>query len=281
MTDHILFHTLFLLQILLVSFYLPGRVSSRLRFIFATYPPSQYPKLYPKPIEHYGRAQRIYRVLNGVILFAGFLILAALLSNSHDGGIDNAIVIGYIIAQLIPSAILDTWSLREFALMRSVDSRTVRKAQLRPRRVFDIISPTPVIFAAVIYVAFVLLVIYAKQFGYPSIGGYWNIVNVTALNVSYAGLVLWFIYGKKMNPHQSDEDRVRQIKTLANLLILVSIATTLFTALSFALSAFNVRHLLPAAISVYFQIVVVFSFQSYLLDIKNFDVYKKNPVATS
>ena len=31
-----------------------------MRYVFETYPPSTYPKLYPKPVEYYKKAQRNY-----------------------------------------------------------------------------------------------------------------------------------------------------------------------------------------------------------------------------
>ncbi len=282
MTEHIGFHTLFLLQILLVSFYLPARVSSRLRWIFSTYPPSLYPKLYPKPIDHYERGQRIFRFLNGIIFVAGISILAALLINTHDGDLDNAIVIGYFLAQMVPMALLDAWSIKEFASMRSLDSRIIRKAQLRPRRLFEIVSLTAVIATAIVYIVFVTLGIYVEQLDFPgSNDGYWNIFTVTAANIFFAGLFLWTMSGKKMNPHEAHEDRIRRIRATANILMAVSVGATLFIALSVALSAFDVRHLLPVALSAYFQFLALFVFKAYLLDIKNFDVYKKDTAAAS
>jgi len=282
MTEHIGFHTLFLLQILLVSFYLPARVSSRLRWIFSTYPPSLYPKLYPKPIDHYERGQRIFRFLNGIIFVAGILILAALLVNTHEGGVDNAIVIGYFLAQMVPMALLDTWSIREFASMRSLDTRTLRKAQLRPRRLFEIISAPAVIATAITYVAFVTLAIYVEQFDFPgSDARYWSILTVTATNILFTGIVLWSMFGSKMNPHEANEDRNRRIRATANTLMAVSVGATLFVTLSFALSAFDVRYLLPVVLSAYFQFLALFILKAYLLDIKNFDVYKKDTAAAS
>jgi len=281
MTEHIGFHTLFLLQILLVSFYLPSRVSARLRWIFSTYPPSQYPKLYPKPIDHYERAQRIFRFLNGIIFVTGILILVALIVNRHDGDIDNAIVIGYFLAQMVPMALLDVWSIRDFASMRNLDSRTIRKAQLRPRRLFETISATAVVATAAIYIAFVVLAIYVQQLDFPGADGYSNIITVTATNILFTGIVLWSMYGAKMNPHEAYEDRMLRIRATANTLMVVSVGATLFVTLFFALSAFDVRYLLPVALSAYFQFLAFFVLKAYLLDIKNFDVYKKDTAVVS
>ena len=70
MPEHIFFHLVFLSQILLISFYYPRKILNRMRYVFETYPPSTYPKLYPKPIEYYTKAPRNYRSINLFILLA-------------------------------------------------------------------------------------------------------------------------------------------------------------------------------------------------------------------
>ena len=91
MPEHIFFHVVFLSQILLISFYYPRKMLNRMRYVFERYPPSTYPKLYPKPIEYYKKSQRKYRIMNLSILLAGLLILAVLLVYSRSGKWDHAI----------------------------------------------------------------------------------------------------------------------------------------------------------------------------------------------
>ena len=251
-----------------------------MKYVFETYPPSAYPKLYPKPIEFYERGQRNYRNINLYILSAGFVILALLVANPHDGDVHNAIAMGYFIAQMFPVLLLDLGSLKEFKLMRNANTRTTRKAELQPRRFFDFISPTLFAVAAITYIAFVFLVVYINQFGFSWFGGYLNIVIVTAMNVLFLGVLLWHMYGKKLNPHQAYEDRVHQIKTVAKILTITSIVATLFGALDFSLSAFEIRHLLPIFLSMYFQLLAVIGLQAYRIDHTNFEVYKEDSLAT-
>ncbi len=63
--------------------------------------------------------------------------------------------------------------------------------------------------AIVTYVAFILFIIYVNQFDYPWFSGYLNIFGVTVLNLFLTGLILWQMFGKKLNPHQAYEDRTR------------------------------------------------------------------------
>jgi len=251
-----------------------------MKYVFETYPPSAYAKLYPKPIEFYERGRRNYRNINLFILIAGFVILALLVANPHDVDVHNAIAMGYFFAQMFPVLLLDLGSLKEFKLMRNANTRTTRRAELQPRRFFDFMSPVIFGIASITYIAFVLLVVYINQFGFPWFGGYLNVVIVTAMNIFFLGIMLWHMYGKKLNPHQAYEDRVRQIKNVAKILTLTSIAATLFGALSISLSAFEVRHLLPIFMSMYFQLLAVIGLQAYRIDHTSFEVYKEDSLVT-
>ncbi len=280
MPEHIFFHVVFLSQILLISFYYPRTILSRMRYMFETYPPSTYPKLYPKPIEYYKKSQRKYRIINLSILLAGLLILAVLLVYSRSGKWDHAIAGWYFMVQFVPVMLLDLSELKESKLMRIADSRTTRKAELHPRRLFDFISPTTIGMAIITYIAFILLVLYIRQFEFPWFGGYWNIVVVTTFNLFFAGIILRFMYGKKLNPHQAYEDRIRQIEIIVKILVLASIASTMFIALSIVFAALDLRHLQPIAQSLFFQLLAVICFQAYRIDYTNFEVYKEDPTAT-
>ncbi len=278
MPEHMFFHVVFLSQILLISFYYPRQILSRMRYAFETYPPSTYPKLYPKPIEYYEKARRNYRILNLFILLAGLLILAVLLGYSRSGEWDHVIAMWYFLVQFFPVMLLDLSTLKEFKLMRNANSRTTRKAELHPRRLFDFISPTIISMAIITYVGFVLLILYIRQFEFPWFGGYWNIVGVTAINLCFAGIILRYMYGKKLNPHQAYEDRIRHIETIVKVLVFTSIAATMFIAINVVLAALDLRNLQPIAQSLYFQLLAVICFQSYRIDYKNFEVYKEDPL---
>ena len=249
-----------------------------MRYAFETYPPSTYPKLYPKPIEYYEKARRNYRILNLFILLAGLLILAVLLGYSRSGEWDHVIAMWYFLVQFFPVMLLDLSTLKEFKLMRNANSRTTRKAELHPRRLFDFISPTIISMAIITYVGFVLLILYIRQFEFPWFGGYWNIVGVTAINLCFAGIILRYMYGIKLNPHHAYEDRIRHIETIVKVLVFTSIAATMFIAINVVLAALDLRNLQPIAQSLYFQLLAVICFQAYRIDYTNFEVYKEDPL---
>jgi len=278
--QHLLFHIVFLSQILVISYLIPSRIYGRMKYIFDTYPPSAYPKLYPRPVEHYESARRSYRNLNVAILVVGLLILAALLVIPHDHDLGNAISIGYYFVQFIPLMILEFSSFKELKLMRNAGPRPTRKAELRPRHLFDFISPVYFGVAAFVYVVFVVIIVYIRQFDYDWFGGYINIAGITMMNLLFAGIVLWNMYGKKQNPHQSYEDRNKQIKSILKSFLFISILATVFVLISVVLSALEMRHLMPTAMSLYLQTVALACIQSYIIDYRNFDVYREDPIAT-
>ena len=280
MPETMLFYFVFLSQVLLISFYFPRKILSRMRHVFETYPPSTHPKLYPKPIEYYEKAQRTYRILNQFILLAGMVLIAILLAISRSGEWDHVIATWYFLAQFFPVMLLDLWSLKEFRLMRNATARTTRKAELHPRRLFDFIAPSIIGLAIFVYVAFILLVLYIRQFEFPWFGGYLNIVGVTILNLCCAGIILSFMYGKKLNPHQAYEDRIRQIEVTVKILVFASIGVTIFIAISVVLAAWDLRNLQPIAQCLYFQLLAVICFQAYRIDHTDFEVYKEDPLVT-
>ena len=280
MPEHMLFHVVFLCQVLLVSFYLPRVILRRMKYVFETYPPSTHPKLYPRPVEYYEGAQRKYRITNLRILLAGLLLLAVLLVYPRSGEWDHVIAWWYFIVQFLPVMLLDVSSRREFRLMRSVSSRTTRRAELRPRRLFDFVSPTMIGVAIITYIAFVVLVVYIRQFDFPWFGGYVNIVVVTIANLGFAGVIFWSIYGRKLNPHQAHADRMRYIETIVPILVFVSIVATIFIALLIVLAALELRSFQPVAQSVYLQLVAVISLQAYRIDFNDYEVYREDPAVT-
>lgn len=206
MPEHIVwFHLVFSSQILLLSFYLPRRVLGRLRYVVETYPPETYPKLYPVSMDALARTQRHYRNLNMFALMCG---VALLLSGIYSGGDeqlswDTQSVLGlYFFLKMSPGLLLTRAILSYYKLMRKANSRTTRKAELRPRRLLDFISPTIIGVAVATYVAFVVLVLYIRQDPFPGFAGYWNIAVMTAGNLCFAGFAFRNLYGKKVDPHQ-------------------------------------------------------------------------------
>ena len=136
--------------------------------------------------------------------------------------------------------------------------------------------------AIITYIAFILLILYIRQFEFPWFGGYWNIVAVTIMNLCFAGIMFWYMYGKNLNPLQAYQDRMKHIELMVKILVFVSIAATMFIAITVVLAALDLRNLQPITQSLYFQLLAVICLQGYYRSdyTKNFEVYKEDPLVT-
>ncbi len=276
-----LFYFVFVSQILLLSFYFPRQVLRRLKYVVETYPPSEYPRLYLVPVDVREKAQRNYRNLNLLALLVGFgLVFIGVYSPSEEMlNWDSISVLAlYMALQYSPMIIAASPGFTYFNVKRQMDARTTRKAELQPRRLFDFISPTVVGIALVVYVAFVALIVYVDQFDFPWFGGYWNILGITVLYLLFAGTIIQSLYGKKKDPYQANEDRIRLIGLTVKLMAYSSIIGTLFVAMAIVLHALDFETLIPVAFSLYCQFLAVLSFRAFRIDNVNFEVYKEDPV---
>ena len=274
--NNILFYFVFLSQIILISFYFPRKMLKRMKYVLATYPPSQYPKLYPRPSGYYGKMQRYYKNGNLFIFLIGLFFMAALLSDSTSINWDNVVFI-YFMIQFLPMMIMEIGSFKYYGLMRKADSRSTRKAELRPRRLFDFISPTLIGLTVFVYFAFIAFILYVQQFDFPWFGGYGNILGMTGGNLFFALIVIWNIYGKKQDPYQAYEDRINQIKLIVNQMVFISIAMTIYITIVIALASLDLRSLEPMIMSLYFQLIAVVGLRTLRIDDINFEVYKLDP----
>lgn len=249
-------------------------------FIFDTYPPSTHPLLYPKPFDDYVKMQRGYRLANRIIAGIGFSVLVASLFVPRGRELMNGMAFLFFMVQILPLIWLEATVRKELKLMRSLNPRTTRTAELNPRRLFDVLTPALFWATVLVYLAFWVFIAWFRQFDYPWFGGFINNLIITGLNVFFASILLWFMYGKKLNPHQSAEDRMRVTRRLATVMCLVSIAVTLYAVITIFLSAEDARAFQPIARSVYFQVILLLSVQTYRVDLLDFDVYREDAQAT-
>ena len=146
MPAHIwLFYAVVLSQVFLVSFVFPRQLLSRVRSVVETYPPSTYPKLYPVPVEDVEKAQRTYKHLNTFALLAGLILVSTSVYTRRIEMLNwdsQAVLFLYTVLQLSPHVFAARLVGKNFKRMRQVNPRTIRKADLHPRRLFDFMSPT-------------------------------------------------------------------------------------------------------------------------------------------
>lgn len=287
MPHNILFYFVFLSQIILVSWYFPRKILSRVESVFVMYPPSEYPKLYPKPIEVYQKGQNIYRIINQVILAVGFMLMFALglWDYSSDGRVSDLLPFFYFMVQATPLMLMEVSGFAYFKLMRKADSRTRRKAELYPRRLFDFISPTIFVAAIFMNIACILYYFYIDQFQFH-LGSDTFVISVTliAMNTLFAGIIYWNLSGKKQDPYQASKDRTRQIESVIKSLVFVSIGASIFIMVTAGINEFELDYLEASAMSLYLQLIALVSVGTTLRTLRiediNFDVYKEDVSVT-
>jgi len=139
--------------------------------------------------------------------------------------------------------------------------------------------------AVAVYIAFIVFIFYFNELGFSWFGGYWNVLGVTLVNALFVGGVYWNLYGRKLDPYQSIEDRYRNIKVIVIALVLMSIATTLSIVIHIILKVWDYSSLKLTFTSLYSQLIDWASIIGLLhvlrIEDNNYNVYKANETSAS
>jgi len=285
MIDNILFLLVFLGQILFGSYFIPQKILMRMAQVCNKYPPEKYPKLYPESIDHYYRGQRRYKVMNEVVLGIGLVILGMVIHYdfSNKENISEAIPVIYFFIQFVPLVLLEISEFSYFKKMRNADTRSSKTANLQPRSLFNFVSPILVLFAGILILTYIGLDIYVNkdihQFTFD-----WHdktvirISNIVVVNLIFAGIIYWNIYGKKLDPYQASVDRNKSIAITVKSLVSMSVFVSLFLIFWESTDDLGLDKYQPVFISLYLIAIIFIStgarLKSLKLEENNFEVYK-------
>lgn len=276
-----LFYIIFISQIFLLSWYLPKLMRERMQKVLLQYPEKDYPKLYVKSTEENQAMIKRYAVFNHVLIVVGLLVLLAMIAweYSTKGQLSPMVPWAYFMLQMVPVVMLEVGACKSFKMMRKTNTKSTKTATIKPRRLFDFISPELcMVFFVLLLIAFGL-VFYQYGFNEKALV---NIVIILISNVFFAGMIYWNIYGKKMDPYQSEEDRLRTIKITVNSIIYISIAVNIFLASQMLIKIFDFTSLKTIVMSLYCQMIVLMSSYHRLNSIKlediDFEVYKDDVI---
>ena len=282
-----LFYIVFTAQILVISYYFPRKIIARMQYVSDHYPPDQYPKLYPRSPEYYRIGKWAYKTANNLILILGFVIMLALIfvvdhaTFADDGYISEAWPAFYGMIQFIPLMTLELFEFSQFKLMREANDNKTRKAVLRPRRLFDYVSPYLVASALALLVCAIAADLYVARDNLTmTTDAVQRSLIVVGGNLFMGALASWILYGRNLNPHQSFHDRNRQISTTLHSFVYVSMAMSVFFVTQTIDDVYPLNFLDATLLSLYFQAVVLLSVGHSLKTLRiegiNFDVYKAN-----
>jgi hypothetical protein len=284
----ILMYAVFLSQIYLISVHYPRKICARIREVIETYPPADYPKLYPGPYAWYAESAKrrgltTFMVVNYLIAALGLAILGAMLATGYEpallGG-DEIFVMLYFMLQASPLLYIQITECRHYALMRQQFRESRRSASLAPRRMSQFVSPALMAVAAIFYVLW--LVFYLSAKGAVATWGsevYATLLMITGMNVFYALYLRRMVFGKKLDPYRADEDRDRQTRVMGKVYVLSSIGVSLSLSLTQAADQFGFEIFDPVLISFYLQLCITgglgFVFREISVSSLNFEVYRK------
>ena len=283
----IFFSVVFLGQIFLISHYFPTKILGRMKYVREKFPPEQYPRLYPQPIEYYKIGHRAFELINRAIVVLGFVILFAIIfvvdhaGFADDGFISEFWPMLYGAIQFVPILLLEFSEYNQLRLMRRANSATTRKADLRPRRLFDFVSP--VLLLATI--GFFLAALVFDQYLHDFVASWENktiqrAMVLTGANLFFAAIGSWQLYGRKQNPHQAFGDRAKQIGAQLRSMVYVSMAMSVFFMVQAADQVYDMDFLDAPLLSLYFQVIVFLSIghllRSLNLEEIDFDVYRND-----
>ena len=181
--------------------------------------------------------------------------------------------------------LLELSEFSQFKLMRQANSASTRKAELRQRCLFNFISAKVFGFAVLLLLASIFFDLYVHEFvidfGHDT---FQRAMLLIATNVLMAAIGAWNLYGRKLDPHQDFGDRAKQIAARLSSLAYISMAGSVFLITQAPDDVFNLDFLDATLMSVYFQVIVLFSIGHLLRSLKlediNFDVYKDDSVVT-
>jgi hypothetical protein len=291
--DDVLFFSVYLSQVLLLSLYFPSRVLRRARALIEAYPPSEYPKLYPVPRATIERLLRFYRHLNLGLLVLGLALLAAAWKSGYT--LDSVLRPGdaypirnpfrfamvYTALQWLSIMLFGYWEIRYFKRMRA--AARIRTAELKARRFFDFVSPALLGAAVAAYVGATVLLLFLGQLfliRHQFLITYLPSV-MTVCNVGLAGCAVWTLYGRKQNPHQSDGDRARMIRLGWQRMLVASILFSVLVAITSALLAFRLVDYIFLATSLFLQVAVAIFTGTFFVVVpfgqQSFEVYRADP----
>jgi len=281
MSINILFYALFLSQIILISYYYPKQIIKRVDGVLKNFPPESYPKLYPVPVEKVIASKTSYKLLNNIIIVIGLVLLTihVYISADYVGNkkVAEGLPLMFGMVQFIPFMLLEVSGCRQFKLMRKANKSTSRTADLTPRHLFNYVSPLSVVLAVVLLLAFVSFDLYINNFTITS-DLIIKVLTLCLVHALFIGLAIWHLTGKRLDPHQSIEDRSNQTEFSLQSMVSVSIFLSLFLMANSAVDVYQLYSLEIIINTLYFQVIAFFSIGGMLkkthIDKINFDVYK-------
>lgn len=271
-----LFSAVFLSQVLLISLLIPHWIKTKAQHIMATRSETDYPKLYPMGqrtiINRVNRFQNQHLILM-VLGLAMFIHASFTQANDLLNWDNQAVLAVYFMFQQLPYLALGLFYHQYQQQMRDASPAPKRRANLQPRHLTDFVPVALLALALLMIITLVVIIFYAQQNPFPGFAGLWNILFVLMLNLFFGAGIYVTINGRRTDPHIDQDDRLMQQSIVAKLLVLSSIAASLFLAASMLMSIFELKAYENLVQMIYFQIIALLGFVTLTSTPVDFSVY--------
>lgn len=289
MSVNTLFYVVFLSQILLISVYYPRKMLARVNRVLTEYPESQYPKMYPVSMATMQGRWKIYKIVNIVLALIGFALLAHAVYVGRSSNVahvySDAVPFLYGFMQYAPLVLVEVFGFKNLRLMRKLDTRTQREANLKPRRLGEVISPALLNSVAIIFLVYVCIEFYlGLNVTHSSIQDWdfdkiFRMSTFTLCNIMFLGMVFAMSSVKRCDPYQSDKDRTKAIRFSVSSVLWVAIVANVFFIANSLIHDFDLDSYDIVVNSIYIQLIAVVSTGLMLTSLRlediDFEVYKK------
>jgi hypothetical protein len=255
----------------------------RMDYILAHCPADKYAKLYPKGYEKTVEGKMLYKLLNLIILMIGVFIFVTFLIANQQGKIElknwEFLPFAYGMLQAFPFLILEISALKQLKLMRKLNDQTIRQAELSPRSLFNYVSPARLFSAVVMFFVCIYIILRINDFVFS--GQIAILIGSMILcNGLFIGLGYVLLKGKKLDPHQSPEDRHKMTTAVFHSYTSVSILVSVFFIINRSVDHYSLDNWEPLFNTLYWQTVMLLSTGAMLkftkLEEVNYEVYRTN-----
>ena len=264
MIEVYLFLAVFPVQILGMSVLYPIRFTRLIRTGLKNIPADRLAELYPGVDvgQAHDRFLARYRAVNAVVAVLGLLLLGWFIScmqrSNWDERTVGGMVTAYFFLQCFPITLIAWFTIRFNKVHRRLLREPKRRAILQRRRLFDFVSPLTAFLVILAYFQFVAFMFYVARHPFPGFGG--PFANIGILSLTYillGAVVMYLLYGKKIDPLQTHADRMRMISFVVNFYAWICILTSIFVSLTVARQLLHLETWGPFAGTVFFSILTL------------------------
>jgi MFS family permease len=258
------FLAVFTVQVLAMSVLYPARFSRYVRQQAACLPVERLAQLFPDVDLDLARERFLarFRTVNAGIAILGLLLLVWLFSYMRPGWNETpviALISTYFVLQILPLVFVAWLGFRFNITHRHSLVEAKRKATLQRRGLFDFISPAVVVLAILGYVLFVMFVLYVQPKPLPGFA----LIGVLTLSYAFVAFVTFrAIYGKSINPLETQAGRVHRIGLTVKVNVYSCIICAAFFAFAFTVDLLDLKRWVPLAQSACLLITSLFCLMS-------------------